>query len=166
MIDKPESSSYLRGRGRRINSTLLVLLAGFCLGWGLAGSADAAAVQEANADRAGQTLDLATLPVKGKITVVDFYSPYCPPCMAIGPLLEQLSQKRPELAIQKVNIQRPEKSGGIDWQSPLAQQMGFGSIGIPYFLIFDKHGKMVAKGKEAQKQVIGWLQEAGLIKSK
>ena len=96
-------------------------MAAVCLLWGLVGQSYAGAVQEANAGRDGQTIDLKKLPVQGKITVVDFFSQYCPPCMQLAPLLEQLAQKRSDLAIKKVNIQRPEVSGKIDWQSPLAQ---------------------------------------------
>ena len=120
MIDQSGARTYLRAMARR-SATLIVVVAGFCLLWGLVGQSYAGAVQEANAGRGGQTLELNKLPVKGKITVVDFFSQYCPPCMRLAPLLEQLAQKRSDLAIKKVNIQRPEVSGQIDWQSPLAQ---------------------------------------------
>ncbi len=162
MIDKSGASAYLRTMTRR-SAILIVLVAALCLLRGLVGQSYAGAVQEANAGREGQTIDLKSLPVKGKITVVDFFSQYCPPCMAIAPLMEQLAQKRSDLAIKKLSIQRPEVSGKIDWQSPLAQQMGFGSIGIPYFMVFNQNGELAAKGAEARKQVVGWLQEAGLI---
>ena len=161
MMDKPGPSAYLRAMKRR-SATLIGLVAAMCLLLGLAGQSYAGAVQEANAGREGQPIDLKSLPVKGKTTIVDFFSPYCPPCVKLAPLLEQLGQKRSDLAIKKVNIQRPDKSGGIDWQSPLAQQLSLRSI--PHFMIFDKSGKQVSQGQEATKQVIGWLQEAGLLK--
>ncbi len=122
----------------------------------------AGAVEDGNPGQYGQTLDLKSLPVKGKTTLVDCYSPYCPPCMRLAPLLEQLAQKRSDLVIKKVNIQRPEVSGHIDWQAPLAKQLELRSI--PHFMIFDKKGKLASQGQEASKQVIGWLQEAGLLK--
>jgi thiol-disulfide isomerase/thioredoxin len=161
MIDKSGARPYLKAMGRR-SATLIVIVAAFCLLWGLVGQSYAGAVQEANAGEGGQPLDLDKLPVKGKITVVDFFSQYCPPCMRLAPLLEQLAQKRSDLAIKKVNIQRPEVSGKIDWQSPLAQQLGLQSI--PHFMIFNAKGKLEAQGQEATKQVVGWLQEAGLLK--
>ncbi len=160
MIDKSGARTYLKAMGRR-STTFIVLVAAVCLLWGLVGQSYG---EVANAGREGQAIDLKSLPVKGKITVVDFFSQYCPPCMAIAPLMEQLAQKRSELAIKKLSIQRPEVSGGIDWQSPLAQQMGFGSIGIPYFMVFNQNGELAAKGDEARKQVVGWLKEAGLLK--
>lgn len=162
MIDKPGVSPYLKTMSRRLSGALVVLLLGFCLLVGLAGPSYAAAVQDVNAGREGQAIDLKGLPVKGKTTLVDFYSPYCPPCVKIAPLLEQLAQKRSDLAIKKVNIQRPAVQGNIDWQSPLAKQLGLRSI--PHFVIFDKKGKQVAQEKEAMQQVLDWLKEAGLLK--
>jgi thiol-disulfide isomerase/thioredoxin len=161
MIDKLKTETYLRAR-RRINAALIVFFLGLAVLWGNTGLSHAAAVEEANAGKGGQTLDLKALPVPGKTTVLDFFSPYCPPCMALAPLLEQLAQKRADLVIKKVNIQRPEVSGHIDWQSPLAKQLSLHSI--PHFMIFDRQGQTVSQGQEATKQVIGWLQEAGLLK--
>jgi thiol-disulfide isomerase/thioredoxin len=128
----------------------------------LTGQVMAGAVEDANPGRGGQTLDLKSLPVKGKTTVVDCYSQYCPPCMRLAPLLEQLAKKRSDLVIKKVDIQRPEISGHIDWQAPLAKQLGLRSI--PHFMIFDQKGKLASQGQAAMKQVMGWLQEAGLLK--
>jgi thiol-disulfide isomerase/thioredoxin len=146
----------------RLKSVLFILGLGFGLLFGLAPQSSAASVQAANAGREGQAMDLHKLPVRGKITVVDVFSPYCPPCMGIAPLMERLARKRSDLAIKKVNIQRPEVSGHIDWQSPLAQQLGLHSI--PHFMIFDRQGKLTAQGQEATRQVIGWLKEAGILK--
>jgi thiol-disulfide isomerase/thioredoxin len=114
MMAKSQSKATLRANLRRISPALIVFLVGFGLIFGSAGRLQAAAVQAANAGREGQTIDLNTLPAKGKTTVVDVFSPYCPPCMQLAPLLEQLAQKRPDLVIKKVNIQRPEISGKID----------------------------------------------------
>ena len=161
MIDKFGARTYLRAMERR-SATLIVLVAALCLLLGLAGQSYAGAVQEANAGKGGQPIELNKLPVRGKITVVDFFSQYCPPCMRLAPLLEQLAQKRSDLAIKKVNIQRPEVSGKIDWQSPLAQQLGLQSI--PHFMIFNAKGRLEAQGQDAMKQVLSWLQEAGLLK--
>ena len=164
MIDKLARRAYLRTMVGPVKWVLTCGFLGFFLLLALAGQLLAGAVQDGNPGRSGQTLDLKSLPVKGKTTVVDCYSQYCPPCMRLAPLLEQLAQKRSDLAIKKVNIQRPEISGHIDWQSPLAKQLGLGAIGIPYFIIFDQNGKQMAQGKEATNRVMGWLQEAGLLK--
>jgi thiol-disulfide isomerase/thioredoxin len=116
------------------------------------------AVVEANQGRGGEPFDIKTLPVAGAFTVIDFYSPYCPPCIHVAPILENFAQKRPDVKIIKLNINRPEVKG-IDWKSPLAQQHGLKSV--PYFMIYDQQGKLMAQGKEAT-QILGrWVKEAG-----
>ncbi|MBM4294677.1 MAG: thioredoxin family protein [Deltaproteobacteria bacterium] len=119
-----------------------------------------AQVQEANAGRGGEPLDLNSLAVPGRVTLVDFYSPYCHPCVSLAPLLEELAAKRSDLAVKKVNINRPG-ARGIDWRSPLVQQHGIRSV--PYFMIFDDKGKVMAHGKAATRQLKAWLRETGLL---
>ena len=138
----------------------LVLAALLALGFASSG-AWAGAVADANAGHGGETLDVNSLSAKGKTTLIDFHSPYCPPCVHLAPVMEQLAAKRPDLAIKKVNINRPEVNG-IDWRSPLAQQYQIRQV--PYFMIFSPKGKLVAQGKDAMEQVKRWLQEAGLMK--
>jgi len=162
MMDQLEARNYLRAKRGRIRATLIVLGAGFCLLCGLIGQSYGDAVLEINAGRGGQPIELKQLPTRGKITVVDFFSPYCPPCLRLAPLLEQLAQKRSDLMIKKVNIQRPEVSGRIDWKSPLAQQIQLHSI--PHLMIFNQRGELETQGLEAMKQVIKWLKETGLLK--
>jgi thiol-disulfide isomerase/thioredoxin len=119
----------------------------------------AAGLPEANAGRGGETLDLQSLRVQGKTTIIEFFSPFCPPCLRLAPLLAELAQKRPDLAVRKVNINRPGVAG-IDWQSPLAQQ--FKIRAVPNFMIFSANGKGT-KGQAATKQVMDWLEQAGLF---
>lgn len=119
----------------------------------------AGSVEEANAGQGGEILDLRPLLVPGRVTLIDFYSPYCPPCRVLAPLLEQLAQRRPDLIVKKVNINRPGFQG-IDWKSPLAQQYQLRSV--PYFLIFNPQGKLVARGQAAMQQLEGWLKKAGI----
>lgn len=119
-----------------------------------------AQVRDGNPGRSGQTLEIKPLLGQTRTTVFDFYSPYCPPCMQLAPLMEKLAAKRPEVTFVKVNINRPEVKG-IDWKSPLAQQYGIKSV--PCFMIFDSQGKLKAEGNEARKTVTDWLQKAGLL---
>lgn len=160
MIDKLVTRAYLRAKAGRTTAAFIIGFIGLLLL--LPGQLMAGAVQDGNPGQAGGTMDLKTLPVKGKTTLVDVYSPYCPPCMRLAPLLEQLAQQRSDLAIKKVNIQRPEVSGKIDWQSPLAKQLSLHSI--PHFMIFNQKTKLQFEGKEAFQQVLSWLKEAGLLK--
>ena len=139
-----------------LGAVLLALTLGLLPG----ARAAAGGLQEANSGRGGETLDLQTLRVTGKTTLIEFYSPFCPPCERLAPLLEELAKKRADLAVKKVNINRPEVKG-IDWRSPLAQQYKIRSV--PYFIIFSPKGK-AAEGRAATKQVQDWLAEAGLLK--
>lgn len=127
----------------------------------LAVPAGAGAVDDANAVNPGHTLDLQSLAVTGKTTLIDIYSPFCPPCLALAPLIEKLAANRPDLAIKRVNINRQEVQE-IDWRSPLAQQYKIRQV--PYFMIFDPQGQLVAEGQGAIPQVESWLQQAGLLK--
>jgi thiol-disulfide isomerase/thioredoxin len=161
MIDKLGTRTYLRTMGRWLGSALIGSFLGVFLLLALSAPGLARAVQEGNAGQEGSALALQTLPVKGKITLVDCYSPYCPPCLRLAPLMEELAQKRRDLEIIKLNINRPEVLGRIDWQSPLAKQLGLRSI--PHFLIFDPQGRLTAQGFEARRQVLDWLREAGLL---
>ena len=118
-----------------------------------------AAAEAANRAHPGQEADMQTYLRKGVTNIVDFYSEFCPPCRRISPLLEKLGEKRKDLAVVKVDINRPGTQG-IDWGSPLARQYRLESI--PHFQIYDGQGKLVQEGDGATRQVMTWLQQAGL----
>jgi thioredoxin 1 len=162
MIDKHHLRHYVKVMARPCNAGWWPLLLAVLLSLGFVSSgAWAGGVLTANADHSGETLEVKSLPVKGKTTLIDFYSPFCPPCVRLAPVMKKLAAKRSDLAIKKVNINRPGIQG-IDWQSPLAQQYGIRRV--PYFMIFSPTGKLVAEGKDAVDQVRGWLQEENLMK--
>jgi thiol-disulfide isomerase/thioredoxin len=115
---------------------------------------------DANGGHGGEVLDLKPLLTKGKTNLIDFYSPFCPPCVRLAPVMEKLAEKRSDLAIHKVNINRPDVMG-IDWHSPLAEHYKIRQV--PYFMIFDSQGKLIAQGRGAVEQVKSWLREAGLM---
>jgi thiol-disulfide isomerase/thioredoxin len=162
MIDNHDFRHYLKAmvhprKSRRSWLVLAALLATMSVPaavWG-------AAVLNANAGQGGETLDLSPLLTKGKTNLIDFYSPFCPPCVQMAPVMEQLAERRPDLAIYKVNINRPDIKG-IDWRSPLAQQYKIRQV--PYFMIFSPQGKLVAQGPAAVEQLKSWLREAGMMK--
>jgi thiol-disulfide isomerase/thioredoxin len=159
MMKRAKAADILQNRRRQrgwgLALTVTGVLAAVLLGGSVCG-----AVEEANAGKGGQPLEVASLAQPGKMTLIDFYSPFCPPCLQLAPLLEKLAEKKPKLAIKKVNINRPEVKG-IDWHSPLASQYSLRSV--PYFMIFDAKGKLVSKDRAASEQVFGWLKEAGLL---
>jgi thiol-disulfide isomerase/thioredoxin len=146
-------------RTRKALALLPVLAAFLALGL-IPSGAWAGSVTDVNPNNPGESLDIKSLLVKGKTTVIDFYSPFCPPCVRMAPLMAKLAKKRPDLAIKKVDINR-KGANGIDWRSPLAQQYGIRQV--PFFMIFNPQGKLVAQGGGATETVVGWLREAGLM---
>jgi len=89
----------------------------------------------------GEKVALTDYLVTGKTTVFDFTSPFCPPCRAYEEPLHALHQQRADLAIVKVDINRPGLKR-IDWESPVAQQ--YDMAGIPHFKIYGPDGKLIA----------------------
>ncbi len=104
----------------------------------------------------GERVDLADHAIAGKITIFDFYSDYCPPCKAISPKLEELAARRDDIAVVKVDINRPGERG-IDWRSPVAQQYSLQSI--PHFIIYGTNGRVMDEGRAAREKISGWLDD-------
>jgi thiol-disulfide isomerase/thioredoxin len=90
----------------------------------------------------GEPVDLAAQAVPGKTTVFDFTSKYCPPCQVYNEPLAKLHAGRADVAVVKVDINRPDVKG-IDWKSPVAAQFKLRSI--PHFKVYGPDGKLVAE---------------------
>lgn len=106
-------------------------------------------------EEAGQRIDITKYVVKGKITIFDFYSEYCGPCMAVAPRLERLVQTRDDIVVRKININRPSVRG-IDWDSPVVKQHNIKFV--PYFKIYNERGNTWLEGKSASDKVYSWLE--------
>lgn len=92
----------------------------------------------------GREVNLADFLVPGKVTIFDFTSEYCPPCRAYADPLLKLHERRAEVAVVKIDINRPEIHQ-IDWNSPVARQYGLHSI--PHFKIYGPDGKVIAEDR-------------------
>lgn len=68
-----------------------------------------------------------------KITILDFWAPWCGSCRMLGPIIEELATNNTDIAIGKVNV---------DENQELALQ--YGIRGIPT-VIFIKDGEVVEK---------------------
>ncbi len=77
--------------------------------------------------------------------LVDFWAEWCPPCRALGPTLEEISQElEGRLKIVKVNVQEA---------SPLANK--YGVMNIPTMILF--------KGGEEETRLVGNRPKSKLI---
>ena len=102
----------------------------------------------------GAKIALADYLVPGKTTIFDFTSEYCPPCRTIAPHLDKLHATRDDIAVVKVDINRPNVKG-IDWKSPVAVQYKMNSI--PHFKVYGPDGKLLAEGQKARPMVESWF---------
>jgi thiol-disulfide isomerase/thioredoxin len=99
----------------------------------------------------GKTLDINSLACAGKVTVVDFSSDYCAPCVELAMFLIQTSKSYPErYAIRRVNINRPGFNG-IDYQSPVSKQYNIRDL--PLIVVYENKVK-VAEGSAARQWLI------------
>jgi thiol-disulfide isomerase/thioredoxin len=112
----------------------------------------------------GAAIDLADYVVTGKTTIFDFSSDYCGPCRAYTVPLAQLHAKRADIAVVRVDVNRPNVKR-IDWASPVVQKFGLESI--PHFKIYGADGKLIAEDSTdgsagaARQMVDKWIQELG-----
>ena len=129
--------------------TILTLLGGLMVAPALAGG-----VIEGNKGSAGQPVDIKKFVKPGQTTIIDMYSKYCPPCEKIAPILAAVAAKRPKTQVVKLDINRPNVTGTIDFDSPLAKQQKLNFV--PFILIFDEQGKLQHQGQEAINKVVEW----------
>jgi len=104
----------------------------------------------------GERFEIEDHLAPGKITVFDFYSDFCPPCLAFASMFEALAQQRSDLVLVKVDINRPGRQG-IDWHSPVSNQYNLRRI--PYMRIYDPAGELTADGEQAIQILINWAEQ-------
>lgn len=115
--------------------------------------------QVINSASPGEEINIEYFIQKGKTTIFDFYSDYCPPCRKISPLLKQLDDKRDDIVVLKVDINRPGRSG-IDWGSPVVRQ--YRVKFVPFFMIYDPSGRRTHEGRAAFYEVGKLLSSEGI----
>ena len=82
-------------------------------------------------------IDLETIAVSGKITVVDYWAEWCSPCHFLEKRLHHLMNESPNMALRRVNVGK--------WDNAAAKQATaeFRLEALPYVRVYDTRGKFV-----------------------
>ena len=87
--------------------------------------------------------------VKEGLVLVDFFATWCGPCKMLSPLLEQLSEEKPDLKILKIDV---------DEVAPLAARYGIQAI--PTLMIFkDGERKDTKLGYQNKNQLLAFINQ-------
>jgi copper chaperone CopZ len=82
-------------------------------------------------------VDLKTIAVPGKITIVDYWAEWCSPCHFLEKRLQNLMNQNPNVALRRVNVGK--------WDNEAARQATaeFRLEALPYVRVYDARGKFV-----------------------
>ncbi len=83
----------------------------------------------------GEAVDL--VPVRGKITIFDFWAEWCKPCKVLEPALVEIARAHPDIvAIRRIDT--------VDWDSAsVARYLTPKGFNLPHLKVFDASGTMV-----------------------
>jgi len=95
----------------------------------------------------GKRLDVQGLVVPGKVTLIDFYADWCPPCQRMSPKLELLATQDPEVYLRKVDI--------VKWGTEVALQYNIQSI--PHIYVYDRNGALVGEPTSSFDDVVRYV---------
>jgi thiol-disulfide isomerase/thioredoxin len=76
---------------------------------------------------------LDKLRIPAKYTVFDVYADWCGPCRQVDERLRQIVEGRADVAVRKLNV--------VDFDTPLARELGSRFEALPYVVVFSPAGK-------------------------
>jgi thiol-disulfide isomerase/thioredoxin len=79
--------------------------------------------------------ELASHAVRGKVTVFDFYAPWCVACRDVDVQLYTMLAEGRNLAVRKLNV--------MSWETPLAARYVSKVPALPYVVVYGVDGKAV-----------------------
>jgi thiol-disulfide isomerase/thioredoxin len=87
---------------------------------------------------------LAKRRVPAKYTVFDVYADWCAPCRTVDERLRAIVAARADVAVRKLNV--------VEFESPLAKELGSRLEALPYVIVFTPSGKRIdIEGADAKK---------------
>jgi thiol-disulfide isomerase/thioredoxin len=109
----------------------------------------------ADLGHAGSRVEL--IPVPGKITVFDFWAPWCQPCKALEPVLVELAKANPDgVAVRRIDV--------VDWDSPVvAQYLTPRGFDLPHVKIYDATGALVFEESSGPGKLAGMMERIRTI---
>lgn len=98
----------------------------------------------------GAAVDLPSLLVSGKVTIVDFFATWCGPCRQISPVLEKMAKDDPSVTLLKIDI--------VNWDRPVVKQ--FNISAVPNMVVFNGNKQPVGAPTSDVNAVAQYVRQA------
>lgn len=80
---------------------------------------------------------VAALLVAGRVTLVDYWAPWCAPCLQLAPQVEAFARQHPEVAVARLDVG--------DWDAATMRRYLPGLPGIPVIDLWGPDGRLLRR---------------------